>query len=353
MQLCNPIIKEDIERIARSDLPWHHLEGCNILIAGASGFLPAYMLETLLYLNDELNLETKIISLARNKAKALKRFSDYQDRKDLKILVHDVCKPLDLEEEIDFIIHAASLASPKYYGSDPVGILCANSLGTANLLNLAVESNSRCFLFFSSSEIYGQPPIGRIKEDSYGYLDPMDLRSCYSESKRIGETMCISWLHQYGVPAKIVRPFHIYGPGMDLEDGRVYADFVNNILNGTDIILNSDGKAIRSFCYLADATLGFFTVMLKGEIGQAYNIGDDMSTIGILELAEMLVELFPEKELGITRSEPARDYGYLGSRVSRICPDISKARALGWKPEIRLEEGFKRTVRSFMSTTPP
>ncbi len=347
MQARNPIIKEDIERIASSDLPWHHLKGCNILISGASGFLPAYMLETLLYLNEDINLGTKIIGLVRNKAKAFKRFSDYRDRNDLKILVQDVCKPLYLKEKVDFIIHAASLASPKYYGRDPVGILCANSLGTANLLNLAVESNSRNFLFFSSSEVYGQSQQETVKEDSHGYLDPMDLRSCYSESKRMGETMCISWLHQYGVPAKIVRPFHTYGPGMNLEDGRVYADFVNNILNGTDIFLNSDGKAIRSFCYLADATLGFFTVMLKGKIGQAYNIGDDMSTISILELAEMLIRLFPEKRLEIIRSVPARDQGYLESRVSRICPDISKARALGWKPKTCLEEGFKRTVRSF------
>jgi UDP-glucuronate decarboxylase len=162
--------------------------------------------------------------------------------------------------------------------------------------------------------------------------------------------MCVSWFHQYGVPARIVRPFHTYGPRMKLDDGRVYADFINNILNGTNIVLNSDGKAVRSFCYLADATRGFFTVMLKGKSGQAYNIGDDKSTTSILELAEMLVGLFPENELGIIRSEPARDAGYLESRVSKICPDISKACALGWMPEISLEEGFRRTVRSFSCT---
>ncbi|VVB63451.1 GDP-L-fucose synthase [uncultured archaeon] len=350
MTTRNSIIREDLEKITDSGLPWQDLEGCTILISGASGFLPAYMVETLLYLNENINLGTKIICLVRDKARAFQRFTDYRHRRDLKILVQDVCKPLHLENHVDFIIHAASLASPKYYGSDPVGILCANSLGTANLLNLAVKSNSRNFLFFSSSEVYGQPFQEAVKENSYGYLDPMDLRSCYAESKRMGETMCISWLHEYGVPSKVVRPFHTYGPGMNLKDGRVYADFMNNILNGTDIILNSDGKAIRSFCYLADATLGFFTVMLSGKMGQAYNIGDDMSTISILELAEMLIGLFPEKRLGIIRSVHVKDPEYLESRVSKICPDISKVRALGWKPETSLEEGLKRTVRSFTCT---
>ncbi len=159
--------------------------------------------------------------------------------------------------------------------------------------------------------------------------------------------MCAAYAHQYGVPFKVVRPFHTYGPGMRLDDGRVFADFVANIVRDEDIVLKSDGRARRAFCYIADSTLGFFTVLLKGEMSGIYNIGNDAEEVSILELASLLVGLFPEKKLKVIRDVPETREGYMRSPVSRHCPDISKARALGWNPMTTLQDGFRKTELSY------
>ena len=331
-------------------MPWQDLEGKNVLITGANGFLPAYMVETLLYLNDrKLNKPVNVLGLVRNRAKALKRFSHYEGRKDFELLVQDAAAPVIADRKIDYIVHAASQASPKYFGTDPVGTLLPNVLGTYHLLELARKNAVEGFLFFSSGEVYGEVDERKVptKEDDYGYLDPTNIRSCYAESKRIGETMCVSWHHQYAVPAKIVRPFHTYGPGMDLQDGRVFADFIADILHTRNIVLKSDGSAIRAFCYLSDAVTGFFTALLKGKNAEAYNVGNDKGEISILGLANLLVELFPSKKLKVIRDEKVGSDGYLKSKITRNCPDISKMRTLGWEPKYSLREGFERTVRSF------
>ena len=329
-------IDEDISCITSNDLPWHEFSNKTILITGANGFLPAYMVEVLLNLKKHIGFgPSKIICLIRNIDAAQKRFTEYKERNDLEWVVQDVCEPLKIECKIDYMIHAASQASPKYYGIDPVGTLSANVLGTANMLNLAAKNNVKGFLFFSSGEVYGHvdPTQIPLKENLYGYIDPLDVRSCYAESKRLGETMCASWMHQYGVPVKIIRIFHTYGPGMKLDDGRVFADFVFDVVNGRDIVMRSDGKAIRAFCYLSDAIIAFFTVILKGEIGQAYNVGNDEAEISIIDLAHLLVNLYPERNLKVIKKDESAMPGYLKSPFNRHVPDISKVKQLGWRPK--------------------
>ncbi len=344
----NQIVNEDLEFILYHNLPWHKFEGKTVLISGAGGFLPAYMVKTLLHSNDKNRSKLKVLGIVRNKEKALARFSEYIGRNDIRFIVHDVCEPVSIDQKIDYIIHAASNASPKYYGKDPAGTLSANILGTYNLLQLAREKKAEGFLFFSSGEVYGEVDehCMFIREDGYGYVDPINVRSCYAESKRMGENMCVSWFHQYGVPAKIVRPFHTYGPGISLDDGRVFADFIADIVYNRNIIMKSDGSAVRAFCYLADAAAGFFTVLLKGHNGEAYNVGNDKGAISIKDLANMLVSLFPEKKLSVIRAERVGNTGYLKSKITRSCPEISKIRLLGWEPQFQIEDGFKRTIRS-------
>lgn len=308
------------------------------------------MIETILFLNDHrFRNKAKVFVLARNKERVLSRFSCYGRRKDLTYIIQDVCSPLRISKKINFIIHAASQASPKFYGVDPVGTILANTVGTANLLALAAKHKSEGFMFFSSGEVYGEVGFGQIpiKEDSYGLVDPMLIRSCYAEGKRAGENMCVSWNHQYGVSVKIIRPFHTYGPGMRLDDGRVFADFVSDIVNGRDIIMKSDGSAVRAFCYLADAVVGFFMVLFNGENAQAYNVGNEQGEISIKDLAYMLVDFFPEKKLKVRFDIQLQQKGYLKSAISRHCPDTVKLRSLGWQPSYSLREGFKRTVESF------
>jgi len=345
------IIDEDISSIISNDLPWHEFSDKTILITGANGFLPAYMVETLLNLKKRTGHgPSKIISLVRNVDAAQKRFVEYKERNDLEWVVQDVCDPVEIKCKVDYIVHAASQASPKYYGIDPVGTLSANVLGTANMLNLAAKNNVKGFLFFSSGEVYGHVDPSQIplKENVYGYIDPLDVRSCYAESKRLGETMCVSWVHQYGVPVKIVRIFHTYGPGMKLDDGRVFADFVSDVVHGRDIVMRSDGKAIRSFCYLSDAIIAFFTVILKGETGQAYNVGNDEAENSVIDLANLLASLYPERKLKVLKQGESATPGYLKSPFNRHVPDINKIKQLGWSPQICLNKGFRRTIESFL-----
>jgi len=343
----NNIIKEDISSIINCFDYWERFKNKTILITGANGFLPAYLVESFLSLDKTYN--TKIIAIVRNKQKANNRFKNYMTDTNLEIIEHDVCNEFNYNHKIDFIIHAASQASPKYYKIDPVGTLNANVLGTINMLKLAQTKSVESFLYFSSGEVYGEvkDEFMPIKEDTFGYLNPALVRSCYGESKRMGETICVSYFAQYGIKAKIVRPFHTYGPGMALDDGRVYADFVANIIKDQNIILNSDGKAKRAFCYLTDATIGFLTVLVNGENGEAYNVGNPQEEYSILELANILVNLYPEKKIEVILNKTI-NADYLKSTITRNSPNIDKLKKLNWNPTVTIEKGFKRTVSSFL-----
>jgi nucleoside-diphosphate-sugar epimerase len=344
------ILAEDLAQITTAPLPWSSFAGKTVLISGVSGFLPSYMAEALLYLNEtDPAFRCRVAGVARNADRAAQRFAHHGARPDLAIIVQDVCEPLAWDGPVDFVIHAASQASPKYYGADPAGTLTPNVIGTHHLLNLARTKGVEGLLFLSSSEVYGRmdPSVAEIREDDGGFLDPATLRACYGESKRMGETMCVAWASQYGVPAKIVRPFHTYGPGMPLADGRAHSDFVADALAGRNITLHSGGSARRAFCYAADAVAGFFTVLLRGTAGAAYNVGNDQAEISMLDLARLIAGLLPEKKLAVTPGQTARPAGYLASAVDRAFPCLDRIKALGWRPTTSLADGFRRTIASF------
>jgi len=342
----NPVVLQDVARILNQPLPWQLLNGATVLVSGAGGFLPAYMVETLAALISR-GAKLRVVGLVRNLEKARGRLGHLASM-GVELMQQDITDPLRSDiPKADFIVHAASQASPRFYGADPVGTISANTTGTQNMLHHAARSDCRSFLFFSSGEVYGVPldDSKRLAETDYGYLDPANVRACYAESKRMGETLCVSWHHQFGVPARIIRPFHTYGPGMELNDGRVFADFVADILAERNIDLKSDGLAVRPFCYLSDATIGFFTALLKGEAGMAYNVGNPDAETSIKDLAHLLVGLFPEMGLSVNHLPPEPpSSGYLQSQIHRSTPSIQRMIALGWQPTIGLSEGFKLTV---------
>ena len=344
------VVEQDLRRIVSAPLPWGDLRGKTVLITGAAGFLPAYMAETLLFLNEiDPAFGVRVIALVRNESHARARFAHYEGRDDLTFLIQDASRPLDITERVDVIIHAASNASPKFYGRQPVETLLPNVIGTHHLLEFCRRTKVERFLFFSSGEVYGEVDAAQVPtaEGAYGAVDPAALRSCYAESKRMGETMCVAWSREHGVESRIVRPFHTYGPGMRLDDGRVFADFVADLVAGRDIVMRSDGLARRAFCYIADATEGFFTVLLKGENAVPYNVGNENAEVSIGELADILVRTCSDKHLRVVRQARPETGGYMDSAISRNVPDTSRLRELGWKPVTTITDGFKRTVRSF------
>lgn len=344
----NAIIATDLDDIIQANLPWEKLNGKTILITGANGLLPSYLTKSLLHRATQFpNENISIIGLVRNIHKAKKVFSDFIDYPFFKLIDNSILSPLKLDEKIDFIIHAASQASPKYYGIDPVGTATPNTIGTYNLLSLAVEKKAEKFLFFSTSEVYGVfDEKSEITENDLGKVDPTNLRSCYAESKRMGENFCVLFSHQYGLNVSMVRPFHTYGPGLAFDDGRVFADFVANIVKRENIVMNSDGSAVRSFCYIKDATIGFLTVLLNGEDKHAYNIANPNGEVSIKELANILVGLFPERNLQAIFATSSNS-NYIPSAFKKLTPSIDKVKALGWSPSTTIADGFKKTILSY------
>lgn len=347
----NLIMQSDLNQIIYADLPWAQLVGKTILVTGGGGFLASYLVKSLLALNEINHLDLKVICVVRSLKSVQKRLSTYMHLPSLIVIQHDISEPLPSDFPlVDLIIHSASQASPKYYGADPAGTLKANAAGTMYLLDFAVKCKSQRFLFFSSGEVYGEPnnPDHEISEIDFGYIDPMLLRACYAESKRIGETMCVAWSRQYDLHTTVVRPFHTYGPGMALDDGRVFSDFVADVVACRDIVLKSDGLAKRPFCYIAEATLGFFTALLKGASAQAYNVANPYAEVSMKELAKTLIGLFPERGIKLKSEIFPSPHGYLQSPIERQRPSIEKISALGWTPKIRIEEGFSRTIISYL-----
>lgn len=345
----NEIINKDIKEILESDIiNWSRFQNSNILITGANGMLPSYLVFTLLELNKR-NMNVNVYALVRNKEKAENIFQNLLNDQYLHLIVQDVAEPIHIENQIDYVIHAASQASPKYYGIDPVGTINANVLGTINTLKLACDKKVKGYLYFSSGDVNGIVPPEKFpfKESDYGYIDVLNVRSCYAESKRMGENLCVAYYNQYSVPAKIVRIFHTYGPGMTLDDGRVFGDFCKNIVKGEDIVMNSDGSAVRLFCYVSDAIVAYLKVLLDGECATAYNVANLKGESSIYDLATLLVSLYPEKHLKVVRNtQSLSEASKMKSPLVRAIPDCTKIERLGWSPTTSIADGFKRTIDS-------
>lgn len=336
----NPIIERDIENILSNKIEFKKLENSTVLITGASGMIGSYLLYTLAALNDLQSYNIKIVALVRDKEK----LPNYlKNRADIIVLEQDVCDRISYNEKIDYIIHAASPASPKIMKEKPVDTIMANTIGTFNTLKLAKKNNVKAYLYISSREVYGEPYEWQeqFDEQTYGFVDPLLPRSCYSEGKKAAETMCVSFKEQYGLNVKIARPAHTYGPGMSIYDGRVQADFLKNVVNHENIIMKSKGEAVRTYTYISDVIAGIFFVLLNSD-DIAYNMADENAKITIKELAELLVSLYPERNLKVEMQIDEDNKGCAPFKLGIINSD--KLRKIGWEPKVSLENGFRRTV---------
>ena len=349
-RLDNSIIDEDIARIIDEKLPWETLKGSTILVTGASGMIPSYIVYTLLGLNDVRHLGIQVLALVRNEQKACRIFGRILERKDISLIVQDVTSPLDISGPIDYIFHGASAARPSEHKAAPTATIRANLIGTFNLLDLAEKKHSSAFILMSSSEVYGKADesLSAISESDYGYLDCLNPRSCYSEGKRAAETICASFNAQYGIRCCIPRFAHIYGPGLGLTDGRVQADFAGNVFRGENIVMKSDGSSRRAYTYVSDAVAGIFYILFKGT-DMAYNVADSSSIISIRQLAEAVIASRPEKELELVIDIDKSSTG-MYNPAKFIGLDDSKIKALGWTPKVHISEGTCRMVRHYEIT---
>jgi UDP-glucuronate decarboxylase len=344
----NLIVWSDLENVIESFPAWEFFRGQAILITGGSGLLPSYLVRALLLANRLHQLDLKVTCIIRSRQSNLIRLEPWRNEKALQLVYGEVeSYPLDQLSDQSIVIHAASGATPAIYHSNPVGIILPNTVGTARLCEKASIWKSKRFLFFSTGEVYGFNSSPHFLETDYGFVDPCSLRSCYAESKRCGEATCIAYSHQYELHAVIARIFHTYGPQMKLNDGRVFADFVRDSLEGKQIKLASSGEALRCFCYLSDATSAFLHLIAFGVSAQAYNLSNPNAEISIRDLASLVAGLTdPPLEVYVGNNQDLKP-GYLPSQIPRSLPSIAKVQDLGWKPVVGLQDGFKRTLSSY------
>jgi len=354
------------EQVAEGDLSYivsslqdelTQMQGKHIMITGGAGFLGYYLVQALIYSNKQSDAGDPIhVTIYDNFMRGLPDWlSDLESNPNLDLVRHDITNPLpDPNIHFDYIIHAASIASPIYYRKFPLETMDANVNGLRYLLEYAKNQKEAGrpldgFLFYSTSEIYGDPIPSMIPtpETYRGNVSSTGPRSCYDESKRYGETLCVTYASQYNLPVTIARPFNNYGPGLKITDRRVIPDFMKDILEGRDIVMLSDGSPSRTFCYIADAICGYFKILVNGRPGEPYNIGVAEPEISILELAEKITEIahdYVGYQGKVVRKE-SEDKDYLVDNPNRRCPIIKKAKEeLGYNPSISLDEGLKRNL---------
>ncbi len=352
------VIDGDLDLIVRGlaeELP--QMSGRNLLVAGGAGFLGHYLVQGALHWNKCNRQAPKIqVTVLDSFVRGVPSWlSALGESSSLRLIKQDITQPLPADlADLDFIIHAASIASPTYYRQFPIETMEANVDGLRHILNHCLARKDagkpvKGVLFYSSSEIYGDPTAENIPtaETYRGNVSCTGPRACYDESKRYGETLCVNFANQHGVPVKVARPFNNYGPGLKITDRRVIPDFAQDILAGRDIVMLSDGSAKRTFCYVADAVIGYYKILVNGRPGEAYNVGVEAPEVSMTELAERLArharELFGY-EGKVVRKQSA-DKDYLVDNPIRRCPTIHKARSeLGYDPKVSLDEGLRRSL---------
>lgn len=341
-----------------SDEEIKKLSNSSIMITGCGGFLGYYFVNFLYYFKDELKLKRVVCldNFMLGYPKWIDRVCEDSRFEVQKFdIIKDSVKDLSGAASIDYIIHMASIASPIFYRQYPIETLDANIWGLRGLLDYYADKAIKGFLFFSSSELYGNPDAAHIptSEDYFGYVSATGPRSCYDESKRFGETMCMLFSQRYNMPIGVARPFNNYGPGMKLNDKRVPADFAHNIVEEKDIVILSNGSPTRTFCYIADSIAGYLKILLHGEYDY-FNIGIEEPEITVSELAEIYMKV--GKQVfgyeGKVVYNISEDKEYLTNNPQRRCPDITKARnILGYNPEIQVEEGVLRFLQFIKEST--
>ncbi len=325
------------------------LKGATLLITGCGGFLGYYFMHFFQDKAAELGVK-KVIALDNFMlgypawVKKLEQDALFDIRK--FDIIKDKIEDVAGAETADFIIHMASVASPVFYRQYPIETLDANIWGLRSLLDFYKEKNIKGFLFYSSSELYGNPDAAHVptSEEYYGYVSATGPRACYDESKRFGETMCMLFAQKYNMPIGVARPFNNYGPGMRINDKRVPADFALAIKENRNIEILSNGSPTRTFCYIADAINGYLKILLHGTYDY-FNIGIESPEISISQVAEDYVEAGREV-FGYTGKvvyATSEDKDYLTNNPQRRCPNIDKARRiLHYSPSISVGEGVKR-----------
>lgn len=333
------ILKDDLEYITNFNLPYQKLKEHTVLVTGATGLIGFQLIKALLAIGN-----IRIIALIRNMDKA-KRIYTKEEMQNISFVIGDIVEKINIDMDVDYIFHCAAVTTSKMMINNPVETIITSVNGTNNILKLALEKSSKSVVFISSMEMYGafNSNVGEITEETIGYIDPLELRSNYPESKRLCENMCIAYLHEYNVPVKIARLAQTFGAGILPWENRVFAQFARSVLNETDIVLHTKGLSEGNYCYTSDCITWLFTILLNGENGEAYNISNPKNHTTIANMANMVAENIANNKIKVIYDIPeSNTYGYAAETKMKLNSD--KLQKIGWIPHVDLEESYNRMI---------
>ncbi len=339
--------QRDLNIIFNNPIEWEKFRNKTVLVTGATGRLGMYIVESLIKADIDWDLNMNIVALARSGEKLKSTFRNELRLPNLFTMVQDISEPINYSKDIHFIFHTAGAASPSDFTQDPVGTLWGHVQGTRNVLELARTHNTEKVLYVSTVETYGEwKSEDGIKEDDCGIMKCDNARACYPEAKRLCETMLASYKAQYGVDYVGVRLCHTFGPGIVLNDGRAFAEFINNVIEGTDIVLHSDGSATRTYTYVADAIGAMLLALTKGK-KDYYNIANLDNLISIRDLAQLIASLDPKNKVCVKYDDKMNsNLKYLPFKLGIM--NVDRIMSIGWRPQVGLEDAFRYTLESFL-----
>lgn len=339
--------QRDIDIIFHNPIDWERFRNKTILVTGATGRLGMYFVEALVKADIDWNLNMNVLALARSEKKLKRVFGNSLKLPNVHTLVQDITEPIRWKEDIHYIFHTAGAASPLDFTETPVDTLWGHVQGTHNVLELARKKNSQKILYISTVEIYGQwDKEEEIREDDMGPIHCDQARACYPEAKRLCETMFASYEKQYKIPYVGVRLCHTFGPGISLDDGRAFSEFLRNVIEGKDIVLQTDGSAARTYTYVADAIGAMLVAFTKGK-DHYYNIANVENLITIRELANLIANLDPKGKAKVRYADQGiQKFNYLPFKLGIM--NVDKITELGWRPQVGLRDAFRYTLDSFL-----
>ncbi len=343
MITSNRIFLEDIDSVVScADIPWEKLSNKTVFITGGTGLIGTTIVNALIVANKKYNLHLNVYVLVRNRNKAESRFI-FSDS--IKLIIGEIEHIPVLNTKIDYIIHAACPTSSRYFVEKPVETIQTMLCGTRNVLDLATDNNLDGLIFLSSMEVYGFPQKGsKVTENDIGSFNVTDVRNSYPISKIMSENMVMAYFLEYNVPSFIIRLSQTFGPGIDYNDNRVFAEFARCAIEHKDIVLKTNGDTERSYLYTSDAAIGILTVMLKGTKGSIYNLTNNNTYCSILEMAKMVASI---GNINV-RIEPQDIVKFGYAKVLYMDLDTSKVKKLGWHPDVLLSEMYERLILSMV-----
>ena len=346
MWIDNEIIKSDLEYITSvSFVDWEKFRGASVFITGGTGLIGSWLVNSFIYANMKFELCMSLCLLVRDVEKAKKMFCHQIKEAFCNVIfIEDDVKSFDSIIECDYVIHAANPTASDFFVEHPVETIKTAVCGTMNLLEAVKTSSIKGFIFLSSMEVYGHPNTDEKIEEGYPCnLDLSSSRSSYPESKRLCESLCVSYCNEFNIPIRIIRLTQTFGPGVKYNDQRVFAQFARSVIENRNIILATKGQTKRSYLYTADAVTAILTVLLNGNNGEAYNAANEETYCSIFDMAKLVVDRISGNKISI---EVHTDGEQLFKYAPFLCMnlDTKKLRMIGWQATSGLVKAYKNMI---------